>query len=72
MPDWDKINGRKRLEILKGQTANQLWSLVIARANDENEYPSFKDLLKVYEEEFPKLLEVNKKLLIGGDKDESR
>lgn len=61
-PDWDKINGQKRLDIIKGQTANQLIEILIATTT----YTGFEDFLKGYEKSFPLLLEVNKRLLIGG------
>jgi hypothetical protein len=71
MPDWDKINETKRLEIVKRQTANQLWNFVIEKAAcEEAEFPEFKEVLKAYEEGFPKLLEINKKLFLGGEENE--
>ena len=73
MPDWEKINEKKRLEIVKGQTANQLWNLIIEKAAcEEAEFPEFTAILKSYEDGFPRLLEVNKRLLLGngGDEDE--
>jgi hypothetical protein len=71
MPDGDKINEKKRLEIVKRQTANQLWSFVIEKAAcEEAEFPGFKEVLKSYEEGFPKLLEINKNLLLRGEENE--
>ena len=71
MPNCDKIDEKKRLEIVKGQTANQLWNLVVEKAAcEEAEFPEFKEILKSYEEGFPKLLEINKKLLLGDEEDE--
>ncbi len=69
-PDWDKINGQKRLYIIKGQTANQLIGILSARMQDHDvNFESFDEFLKLYEEDFPKLLAVNKRLLLGGDED---
>ena len=73
MPDWEQINNKKRYEIIKGQTANQLWNLIVGKAAcEEAEFPEFKEILKSYEEGFPRLLEINIKLLLGkgGDEDE--
>lgn len=68
MPDWNQLNEKKRLEIVKGQTANQLWNLIVEKAAcDEVRFPEFDEMLKAYEEGFPKLLKMNKKLLLGGD-----
>ena len=61
--DW---NDKRRLEIIKGQTANQLVQIQTARMKIHK--TDFN--LKAYEEEFPKLLEVNKRLLLGGDDNE--
>ena len=30
MPDWDRINVKKRWEILQGQTLNMAWNDIIA------------------------------------------
>ena len=70
-PDWDKINGEKRLEIIKGQTANQLVGILIARMQKQNiDYKDFNEFLQEYEKQFPRLLEVNKRLLIEGGKND--
>jgi hypothetical protein len=67
-PDWDKINGQKKLDIIKGQTANQLIQILIATTT----YTGFEDFLKCYEKAFPLLLEVNKRLLIGEGDENAR
>ena len=64
MPDWDKINGRKRLEIIKGQTANQLIQVLTTELQaGKIAFRNFNEFLKTYEQSFPKLLEVNLRLL---------
>ena len=70
-PDWDAINGQKRLEIIKGQTANQLVGILIARMQKQGiDYKDFNEFLQEYEKQFPRLLEVNKRLLIEGGKND--
>jgi len=59
-PNWDEINRRKRGEIIKGMSANQLWQFLCEAMSGD-----FEDFLRKYEELYPKLLRVNMKLLMG-------
>ena len=47
-PDWDKINGEKRFEIIKGQTANQLVEILVTRMQIQK-VANFEEFLKEYE-----------------------
>ncbi len=64
--NWDVINAQKRLDILKGQTANQAWNAVL---NKVETIPD-KSILKEYEKLYNFLLEQNIKMILGkeGDK----
>ena len=64
MPDWDKINGRKRLETIKGQTANQLLQVLTTELQaGKIIFRDFNEFLRTYEQSFPRFLEVNLRLL---------
>ncbi len=61
-PDWDAINSRKRWEIIQAQTANMAWQEITADIKKP-----FAEKLEAYESIYKELLEVNKRLLLGGD-----
>jgi len=56
-----------RMKALKGMTAKQLWHFLVEHHGSafEDKQMCFDDLLKMYELNFEKMLEVNKRILIG-------
>ena len=55
-----------RMKALKGMTAKQLWHFLVEHKGSafEDKQMCFDDLLKLYELNFEKMLEVNKRILI--------
>ena len=66
-PNWEVINQRKKIDIVKGQTANMAWNLSLQLL--ETDEVGKDGLIDYYEKFFPKLLEVNLKLLNGNHAD---
>ena len=62
-PNWELINQRKKIDIVNGQTANMAWSLALQLL--ETDEVGKEGLIDYYEKFFPKLLEVNLRLLNG-------
>ena len=65
---WDEINAQKRMDILKGQTANQSWNLLLSmqpQIDKGKENKSINGLLEDYEAIYKKLLQHNVKMILG-------
>jgi hypothetical protein len=68
---WQEKELKRRWEIVKGQTSNQMIEILIARMqSQEIVFKNFNEFLKEYEKQFPRLLEVNQRLLLEGGSDE--
>ena len=63
VPDWDKINVKKRWEILQGQTLNMAWNDIIAEQQQSKQPMNFKEKLETLKLRYPELLEVNARLI---------
>lgn len=60
MNEWERKEAKRRWEILQGQTLNMVWNDL---CNDQNE--DFEQKLKVLQTRYPKLLDVNAKLILS-------
>ena len=63
VPDWDRINVKKRWEILQGQTLNMVWNDIIAEQQQSKQPMNFEEKLKTLELRYPEFLEMNARLI---------
>ena len=59
---------KRREEIVAGMTAKQIWEAILMKGLESD--VNLKKMLLAYEESFPKMLRVNRRLLLGIDEDD--